>query len=38
MAVGNYEIWAEMSGATGPRRTISVSSVSTTQSADITAP
>lgn len=38
LAVGYYEIWAAKSGANGPRRTISVRSVSPTQSADVTAP
>ncbi len=38
LAVGNYEMWAEKGGNSGPIRRVTVVSVSTTQSVDITAP
>ena len=38
LVVGNYEMWAAKAGVIGPKRKISVSSTSGTQSVDLLAP
>lgn len=38
LSVGNYDMWAEKGGISGPRRVISVVSASATQSVDLLAP
>ncbi len=38
LAVGNYEMWTEKGGTTGPRRPISISSAATKQFVDLWAP
>src|SRR5262249_39143326 len=38
LVVGNYEMWTEKGGTAGPKRTIAVTSASTSQTVDLIAP